>query len=315
MTVGPEETARRWFVALLDAPDPATRLACEVWRAADPENERAFRPVEAGWDAGGEAAGRLAAAEAAALGAYLAAMDADRPRRRRRGAVAGAALLAVLAGGLWLTQPNLLSNLAADATSARGERRIVALPDGSTALLDADSALALDFETGRAVHLLRGGASFDVVPSPSRFTVEAAGGEIRVLGTRFDVHLAGDGAVVVLERGRVEVAAGDDAAVLAPGEQARFDREGVDPAKPVPLADALAWRDGRFAFYRMALADVVAEIGRYRGGRIVIVGDALAAAPVTGSFALADTDAALDALQASLGFRLIRLGPLTVIRP
>ena len=104
--------------------------------------------------------------------------------------------------------------------------------------------------------------------------------------------------------------------MLEPGQQVAFGADGLAPVQSVDLGDSLAWRDGRFVFYRARLGDVLAEIGRYRKGRIVIASSRLADERVTGSFSLADTDAALASLQASVGFRLTGLGGrIAVITP
>lgn len=316
------EEARAWFVRLLRQPAAAERARFEAWRNADPAHDAAFRRIEAAWKASGKPGERAAAREADKLAVYLDAMDRAKAQRKtgRRLGAASIALALLLGAGLWLERPNLLQDLAADHVTPRGERRTVTLADGSTALLDADSALAEDHDGGeRRVRLIRGGAFFDVLASGTPFVVEAADGEVRVLGTRFDVRLLGEGGVVTLEHGSVAVEAGQETrggAILEPGQQVRFDGAGVGTVEEVDLGDALAWRGGRLVFYRARLADVVREVERYRAGRVVIVGSALAGERVTGSFPLADTDAALRSLQASVGFRMNSVaGRLVVIGP
>ncbi|MFC0219972.1 FecR domain-containing protein [Pseudochelatococcus lubricantis] len=313
--------ARQWLVRLLDSPTDAQRERFERWRKADAAHDEAFRKVEAVWRATGKPGERLAAREADELAVYLDAMDRLKGQRGtlRRLTALCLALVLLLAGGIWLERPGLFQNMLADFKTGRGERRLVDLPDGSTALLDADSALAEEYRDGeRRVRLMRGAAFFDVVSSPVPFVVAASGGEVRVLGTRFDVHLLDDGGLVTLERGRVAVRSGRaaDEAVLEAGQQVRFGPAGVGPVTRVDLEEALAWRNGRLVFYRARLAEVVREIERYRRGRIVIATTELAGELVTGSLSLADTDAALNSLQASVGFRMNTVaGRLTVIGP
>lgn len=313
--------ARQWLVRLLDSPTDAQRERFERWRKADAAHDEAFRKVEAVWRATGKPGERLAAREADELAVYLDAMDRLKGQRGtlRRLTALCLALALLLAGGIWLERPGLFQNMLADFKTERGERRLVDLPDGSTALLDADSALAEEYRDGeRRVRLMRGAAFFDVVSSPVPFVVAASGGEVRVLGTRFDVHLLDDGGLVTLERGRVAVRSGRAAgeAVLEAGQQVRFGPAGVGPVTRVDLEEALAWRNGRLVFYRARLAEVVREIERYRRGRIVIATTELAGELVTGSLSLADTDAALNSLQASVGFRMNTVaGRLTVIGP
>lgn len=315
------QEARDWFVRLLQKSSASEKVRFETWRAADPSHDEAFRRVEAAWRASAKPGERAAAHDAAKLTIYLKAMDQTKGRRKasRRLGAAGVVFALLLAGGIWLERPNLFSDLVADHVTQRGEHRMIVLADGSSVLLDADSAFSEDYSSDeRRVRLLRGTAFFDVTPSSIPFVVAAAGGEVRVLGTRFEVRMLDRGSTAILEHGRVTVTAGEQgqSVVLKPGQQVRFNRGGLDTVEDVNVEDALAWRGGRFIFYRARLADVVREVERYRPGRIVIVGSGLPDERVTGSFSLADTDAALRSLQATVGFRMTSIaGRLTVIAP
>ncbi|WP_160000445.1 FecR domain-containing protein [Roseomonas sp. 18066] len=305
----PRQAAMAWLARLQRGATAAERRDFAAWRDADPSHARAWQDAEVLWDLAEAPGQQVAQEEAAALGAYLRAMDDGKARRRRTTRVAGAALALLLmlgGGGLWLERPALYQDLLADAATARGERRQVALPDGSTVLLEADSALDWRFDgTARRLRLLRGAGFFAVRPDAVPFIVEAAGGEVRVRGTRFETRLVGEEAMVTLAEGSVAVTPGGEATatVLTPGQRLRFGgRRGA--AESVSLDQALAWRDGRFAFHRMPLAEVLEELGRYRPGRILLLDAALGRQPVSGSFSLDDPDAALAALQSGLGFRL-----------
>lgn len=313
------EQARAWFVRMLQAPSASERKKFEDWRAADPAHDEAFRKVEAAWAASARPGERAAAREADKLAVYLEAMDRAKAQRRSTHRLGAASVvLALLFGGaVWLERPHLLQDIMADHVTGRGERRVVMLPDGSTALLDADSALTENY-TGseRRITLVRGAAFFDVAASATPFVVEAAQGEVTVLGTSFAVRMLDEGGAATLERGSVAVAQGAARTVLEPSQQVHFGVDGLGAVEDVDLGDVLAWRDGRFVFYRARLADVLREVERYRSGRIVIVGSGLADERVTGSFPLADTDAALRSLQTSVGFSVTSLaGRLTIIRP
>ncbi|NEI72227.1 DUF4880 domain-containing protein [Rhizobium lusitanum] len=313
--------ARIWFLKKLQTWTSADEARFRLWLDADPAHRKAFELVDATWQATEQPGTRIAAADADDLSGYLQAMDRAKSRKKaRRGLAATSMLLiALLAAGLWLERPNLWQNLAADYATNAGERRNITLSDGTNVLLDADSALDEQFtKDERRVTLLRGSAFFDVAAGERPFVVVAANGEIRDIGTRFDVNLLDDGGVVTLESGQVSVATGDSSrqVLLDPGQRVRFGSSGIGAIEVVDLKDALAWHGGRYIFYRTRLADVAAEIGRYRNGRIVIVGSALADQLVTGSFSLNDTDAALGSLQSSVGFRMTDIGgTLTIISP
>ncbi|MCO4316942.1 FecR domain-containing protein [Phyllobacterium sp. 21LDTY02-6] len=313
--------ARQWFLRLRETGKGVDHQDFQLWLQASEEHERAFRLVEEAWNATEAPGVRLAEQEAAQLSRYLQAMDRGKAQRRVSKRLGGAAaLLCLLLGvGLWLEQPNILQNLTADYSSGKGERRSINLSDGSVALLDADSALAVHYTTDeRRVRLLRGAVFFDVSHTGLPFIVETDFGDIRVLGTRFDVRLLDDEGVVTLERGKVLIASENpqQQPILEPGQRARLDRKGVAAVENISIDDALAWHNGRFVFYRARLSDVVKEIERYRPGRIVIVTAGLASERVTGSFSLGDPDAALLSLQASVGFQINTVANrLTILRP
>ena len=312
--------ARDWFIRLLNDPQDETRRACAQWRGSDPAHDKAFRQVETAWFAVDEPGARLAVAEQDELAARLRSMDRrKRGRRVSRGLLGAVALLAMLlGGGIWLENPHLLGDLIADHATGRAERRTIELADGSRVLLDADSAVAVEFDpTARVIRLLRGGASFDVEPSSTPFRVEAGTGDITALGTRFDVRISDDDVTVTLEHGRVAVSDGmtSTPAVLDSGQQLRYGLAGLGDIRDINLADETAWREGRFVFHRARLGDVIAEIARYRPGRLVIVSSTLSDERVTGSLNLNDTDAALASLQDTIGFRMFSLaGRLTVLQ-
>ncbi|WP_323718531.1 FecR family protein [Paracoccus aminovorans] len=311
------ETARALFLALADRPTARRQARALSWRRADPAHEAAWQRVADAWQSGGQVSD-LAQARGPALSAHLDRIGRmhGRRRRRRRQALAGAVAACLAVAALWVERPHLLQDMAADHVAARARPLSVTLDDGSTVLLDADSALAeADTPTQRRVRLLRGGAYFEVRPGSLPFVVETPEGEVRVLGTGFDVQLLQGAVAVTLVHGRVEVSGAAGSAVLEPGQTVRLTAGGVGPVEQASLESALAWRDGRFVFYDARLEDVLGQIERYRRGRIVVAIPGLAEERVSGSFALAEPDAALASLQASFGFRVLDLGHLTIIGP
>lgn len=313
--------ARDWLVRLLGNPSDANRQEFEDWRNADPDHAEAFGKIAHLWNETEQPGQRLAREEADELSTYLEAIDRNGKQRRtgRRLTIVSIVLAALVAGTVAFERPEFLRTFEADHVAERGQRRAVTLPDGSKVLLDAGSALAENYTANeRRVRLLNGAAFFDVVSGARPFIVSADAGEIRVLGTGFDVRLIEDGGIVTLDHGRVAVShdASPGETILKPGEQVHFGQAGIGPVQAVNLDEALAWREGRFIFYRARLGDVLQEVERYRRGRIIVVSPSLANERVTGSLPLADPEAALASLQASVGFRLLGAGQwLTVVTP
>lgn len=313
-----EREAIAWFTRMNGRPSRVDRQNFEDWRKT-PVHAAAYERVSSLWSSAGGLGASLGYADRSAIGAHLKRIE--ELRRRRSGKKAGASILSVLLalgafGWLWLERPHFLQDMRADHVAARGEQRSITLPDGSTVLLDADSAVTVDMtDKERRVGLLRGTAYFEVQPSSIPFIVDAANGHSRVLGTAFDISVTQEGANVTLARGSLQVSLNDaqTSVVLKPGESVAYGGKGLGAVGSVEISDAMAWREGRLVFNNMRLSDVLAQIERNREGRIVLIGEALAERRVSGSLLLADTDAALDAVQSIAGFQMQKLGSRLVI--
>lgn len=316
-----EKQAIAWFTRMNGRPSTADREDFARWLAASTAHEQHYADVQRLWTDLGPLSDSVERREAGALAGPLQKIEELR-RQRGRGKVAAGAvfglLLCIAAAWLWLERPHLLEDWQADYATARAEQRNVTLADGSTVLLDADSAIAVDLGAmERRVELIRGTAFFSVVPGQTPFTVAARNGEARVLGTRFEVAAEDRAVNVTLDSGSVEVALRDGSGrlILKPGESVAYGAGGLGSAHAVDLAEATAWRQGRYIFTNVRLADVLERIGRYRGGRILVTSGALADRRVSGNIALSDGNAALAAVQSSVGFQVTALGRLTLVSP
>ncbi|WP_431858207.1 FecR family protein [Azospirillum sp.] len=260
-----------------------------------------------------------AAAQAEMLWRDIGAVGA-RPERTRtlgRRAVLGgavAASAAALAVGSGVVGP--LAGLYADHATRVGERREVRLPDGSLAALNTATALSVAFSAGeRRVVLHEGEAQFEVVRDAARpFVVRADGSEVQALGTVFSVRNTGGAVEVVVSEGSVEVRGGVHAVRLVADERVAFGMGG-EPGAPerVDARTETAWRRGKLIFNRRPLGDVVAEMQRYRPGRIAVVDDRLRALEVSGIFDLGDADGLLRTVEQTMAARVVRMPLLTVI--
>lgn len=314
-----EREAIAWFTRMNGKPSRQDRRDFQGWLDASALHKAAFEDIGGLWS-------NLGASDPSGADSDLALPleKIRRLRERRAGGKTGAAiagcLVLLLAGSwTWLERPHLLQDMQADFVSPRGDRRDLVLSDGSHVLLDADSALDVNISANeRRVKLLRGTAFFQISHTGAPFVVEAAGGEAKVLGTEFDVSLKEDRQVTVtLARGSVKVGmigAGQDV-ILKPGESVDYGSAGLSPVKQALVEDEMAWHDGRFIFTNARLADVLAQIERYRTGRIVLLGSNLGELRVSGNIALDNTDKALAAVQSTVGFRLNSFGRLTVVGP
>lgn len=317
ITAEQSRAALRWLGRINQQAEQAQSAAFKRWLLEDPAHRRAYAEAEALWRLSEAPSARLAAEEQDSLRQYLEAIR--RPRRTnhwRRFAVAACLVLGVGSMAGWHPQA-WLQDLRADYSSSEQVRQVT-LADRSQLTLDAGSAVAVDFDHGeRRVRLLRGAAFFEVTHTGQPFLVEAAGGEVRVLGTQFEVREQDAGAQVTVRSGRVAVTAGEgqQARELTANQQLAYAEGVAGGVEAVDSEGRLAWRQGWLNYYQVPLGQVVEDLGRYYPGRILLLDGEMAQRKVSGSFPVAQPLAALDSLGKVLGFeRRTVLGRLTVLR-
>lgn len=200
------------------------------------------------------------------------------------------------------------SDLFAQYATAVGERRTIILPDGTSVELGPYSALSTLF-TGseRRVDLFRGEGFFDLAADSGRpFLVEAGGGTIRALDARFDVKCVDDLVTVTVGQSRAEVGTSRAPAVeIDAGWQVSYDADGLGAPVEANLDVALAWRQDRIVFHDVPLRRVLAELERYRRGKIVLMDRNLGRIPVTAIFDTRQAEKALQTIADTLPIRVL----------
>lgn len=303
------EEAADWLLRNREAGQPAAeKTAFRAWLDSAPENRRAY-----------EAAEQLMGEARTAIVSDPALVDFEVKPRSSAKPVLGTLLTLAMAGTLFIALDGPM-RLQADAMSGTGEMPVFTLTDGSTVQLNASSAVAYDYATGRrTVRLLRGQAYFEVAPDAARpFTVEAGSTRVTALGTAFDVRLGDAETDVTVTHNAVLIAfeSADQAPLrVKQGEQAVYQRNtGAREIRPSDGVTALAWRRGQLVVDNAPLSHVVEEMNRNFSGRIVIANGELARRRVSGTLAISDTNAVLVYLEHALRVTTNRIGPLIIIR-
>lgn len=305
------DTAIDWLVLMRSgAVDADARRAFERWLQEDAAHRQAYAEAETLWSSTAKALGQ-SGAPAGAL--------THRPRAGRRAWHAGLAVAASVVLSVAVVWTALAPRLLGDYSTQAGEQKRVELADGSTVLLNTDSAIALDWSSERRrIILLKGQAEFRAAPDAARPFVVAAGNlSVRALGTVFEVYEQASGAVdVSVSEHAVAVGlqeAGGEARRVEEGQ--RFQYAGHGPLGAAAAADLHrlnAWKRGKLIFKDRPLAEVVAELNRYSRARIVLQGGRTGSLRVSGVFPV-DGGLVLEALEKSFSLRALHLGPWLVI--
>ena len=306
--------AEHWFVRRMDSEtNPPWNAEFECWLAADPAHATAYREVEGLWTLSREAARYP---DVVAAGKRALHMVPTGPvvlvRNWLAPALAIAAALVILVG---LTTFGW-NALTADQIRVRyatrtGQQETIRLRDGSTLLLDADSAVVVDYvRRMRRVALLHGRAEFRVLHDKDwPFIVDAGAGAVTDVGTTFQVGIgAHDDVDVVWLEGRVSVATTSRNATLTSGEALRFNRAGiVQGPYPADLPAALGWTSGEIIADDWLLPRLLAEMNRYSDVKVEVRDATLQDVRVTGTFRAGDQMTLVDVLAAGWPIRAERI--------
>jgi len=340
--------AARWVVRLAaDDVSAGERTAFQAWLAEDPTHRDGYRAAQGAWSAldlagGAVDAGRVAVPAALehdlAAAERLIAARLPGPRRalRRRlawGAAAGLAAGILVTLAVLQLIPNATVPPVDAAESHRtgvGERRVVALADGSTVTLNAESELLTRLGAGRrSLTLLYGEAFFEVAKDPDRpFVVSVGDGTVTAVGTAFNVYHRGDATRVTVLEGEVEVSRLPPATrpvQAPPGPLAPLrlaERQAValsapvlEPATLEPAATAAetSWRSGRLVFDAATLAEMVVAIDPYVAASIEIADERIAGLVGGGVVRVDDAESILKAIEVAWPVRVTRAAPDRIV--
>lgn len=287
-----------------------------LWRAQSPTHEAAFIEARRVWAKVGAVGRALHPNED-----FLAELDALGERRRtvsRRlvlsGGVAAVAAVALYGAidpplGLWPS----VSELRADYRTGTGEQRKVTFAGDVTINLNTQTSLAVRAIEGSEdrIELIAGEASFAASRRASRsLVVLAADGRVVADVGRFDLRCAaaGQGSVVSATcfEGTVRIEHKTNAVALRPGQQIRYDANGLGQVAMVDAQAASDWQRGIVEFRATPLVEAVEEINRYRPGRIILMNAALGQKQLSGRFRIDQMNQVLSQLEHAFNAKLQR---------
>ena len=331
------EQASAWVLRLEDHPgDQALLEQHQAWLHSSAMHRRAWALACGAWDMAGQiehettdsaqamdirpvdSPDNVRSLQAARMGKRVSTRGkVPRFRSALGWATAAAAAVFVILG----VQPFMLW-LNADITTDTGQTQTLALEDGSTIMIGADTALAYEFTSQRrAVTLLKGEAWFDVADDSSRpFVVNTGDLNVTVTGTQFNVGKTEQTVSVALAEGSVQIDRTDQepSIALSAGQRFRLDlASGRAKIAQIDPAQMGAWRSNRFVVQDMLLADVVDTLDRYYAGTIHIWhSERVDDVRITGVFDLSEPKSALNTLARSYDASVLELTPwVTVIAP
>lgn len=290
--------AAQWFALLCD--ENVTEHQRQQWQAWHLQNEDhrwAWQRVEALQSQLQGVPGKFS---------YRTLDQAGRQSRLDRRTLLKSLLLLLGVGGSWLGfQSPLGRELRADYRTATGEIKPIVLSDGSQLVLNTASAVDVRYSAEKRLILLYNGEISLITGRDDRpFWVESRQGAMHALGTHFLVRENDDQTQLTVLEHAVEAQLAqfpEEKRRVNAGEQISFSAAAFGQKQAAGNGDS--WTRGVLSVSQWRLDQVLAELARYRHGRLDC-DPAIAGLRVSGSFPLREPDRALLLLSQTLPIRL-----------
>jgi transmembrane sensor len=291
--------------ATLDDVEEAKR-----WKQISPDHAKAFAFASRLWDRLGPAGRNVLERRGETLpsGRSFAAPHF----LSRRAVIGGTAALTASAVYVIARPPYDLwpsfSELTADYRTATGEQKRVDLADGASVELNTQTSIAFRStnEKGAHIELINGEAMISTGPKLLEvLTVIAGDGRISSRNSRFNVRYDGQASCdVTCLDGMARVERLGVVQTLESGRHVAYTHRGLGASETIDADIATAWRNGLLVFRQTPLAEVVAEINRYRPGRIVLMNADLGHRPVNARFRIDNVDEIMTLAQRVFGAKI-----------
>ncbi|MDE1172141.1 MAG: FecR domain-containing protein [Parvibaculaceae bacterium] len=287
--------ARRWVRQLASGEaTTADAEAVRLWRQQSSAHEAAFVEAVRLWKS-------LGSGGRAFIGRHgMPVWSGQTMQVSRRAFLGGTAALAAAAAAYVIVDPPAdlwlsFDELNADYRTGTGEQRHLTVAD-IVVQMNTQTSIAVPREEGAVdrVKLIAGEAAFTMPQQSGRpLMILAGGGRAVASRARFEVrNIAANVCVTCLE-GQVQVEQGAQVAMIGAGQQLSYDGSGLGRVLATNLAEATSWQDGFIVFRYTPLSAAVAEVNRYRPGRVILLDEALGRKTVSGRFRIDRIDEVL----------------------
>jgi transmembrane sensor len=197
--------------------------------------------------------------------------------------------------GLWPS----FAELTSDYRTRTGERRTLALSRGLLVDMNTQTSVRPYKDRSNAgIKLVSGEIAVTAkAVSGGRFFVSAGEGRVSAANASFDVRMDGSVAVATCLDGVVDVVCNGARETLKPQQQITYSDAGMSGPRTVNPSLVTAWRRGLILVEDATLDSVVAEINRYRPGKIVVANSQLGCERLSGEFRVDRIQYAVDQIQ------------------
>ncbi len=293
-----QRDAYEWIVRFMRGGMSSAEIeSMRAWYRQSPAHAKAYADVRRVWNALGPVA-RASMRDNPDAASKVYSEKSARPvvsARLGRRALIGGALAASAAYALAKPPLDLwpsYSEMMADYRTGAGERRILTLADTVTLDLNTRTSVTVLSQTAEMIQLelLAGEAAFSKSDPSSALTVVAGSARMVAMRTNFNLRCDGSRVSVACLDGDLLVQRGSAKAQLRPREEVIYDDRAISDVRGFDPDRVSAWQQGKLIFDGTPVAQVIAEINRYRPNRIILMNDQIGRRLLTARVATAETD-------------------------
>lgn len=198
-----------------------------------------------------------------------------------------------------------------------GEVKRILLPDSSEVTLNGNSSVRYSKNWNTREVWIDGEAFFNVKHLDTRgFKVHSTGLDINVLGTSFNIRNRRGITTVVLNSGKVLVAAEDNEQLIlsTPGEMALYNKNDLTK-KQVPVEHYTSWQEQKLQLDQLSVSDFFEMLEDDWGYNIELTDSSLLNKKISGEIDMKDKQVLMDALAVILHANVTQQGSTIIVTP
>ena len=289
------DEAYGWIVRFMaGGMSPADMASMKAWYRESPDHRAAYAEARRVW----QSLGPIVSESRHQPAERQVARGPSRPRAvsipSRRLFVGGA--LAASAAVLMVRPPLDLwpsySELMADFRTGAGERQQIALGDSLSLDLNTRSSIAIRTQTAEAtrIEMLSGEATISNGRGAPPLTVFAGTGSIFATDAELNVRCDAGQVIVSCLKGHLDVARDGQTTPLEARQQVAYGNQQTGAVASIDPLVVTAWQQGTLTFDATPVAQVIAEVNRYRPGRIILMNGDIGRRLLNARIKVAETD-------------------------
>jgi transmembrane sensor len=180
----------------------------------------------------------------------------------------------------------------ADFRTGAGERRQVVLAENVSLDLNTRTSIAVRAQSASAtqIEVLAGEAAISTAASAPPLTVIAADGRVTTSDAELNLRCDGKQVSISCLKGRLELVRDGRSITLTGRQQVRYGTGGSETVAAFDPDNVTAWQHGVLTFDATPVDQVIAEINRYRPGRIILMNGDIGRRLLNARIRTAETD-------------------------